>query len=118
MDTYERAKIADVIQEQDFNAGSEVIREGDDGSVFFLIIYGEAYATKVIEGKQKDVKQYKAGDYFGELALLKNAPRAATVIAKSQLKLASIDRDSFRRLLGPLDNILMRNISSYQNYIQ
>jgi cAMP-dependent protein kinase regulator len=64
------------------------------------------------------VRQYKAGDFFGELALLKNAPRAASIFAKSELKLASIDRDSFKRLLGPLDNILKRNISSYLNYMQ
>ena len=38
--------------------------------------------------------------------------------AKTNLKCAVIDRDSFKRLLGPLDNILMRNIASYQNYMQ
>jgi cAMP-dependent protein kinase regulator len=54
-------------------------------------------------GQPKEVRKYKAGDYFGELALLKNAPRAASVFAQTQLKLASIDRDSFKRLLGPLD---------------
>jgi cAMP-dependent protein kinase regulator len=54
--------------------------------------------------------QYQAGDYFGELALLKNEPRAASIIARTDLKLATIDRESFKRLLGPLDKILMRNI--------
>jgi cAMP-dependent protein kinase regulator len=44
------------------------------------------------------------------LALLKNEPRAANVIAKSKVKVAKIDRDSFKRLLGPLDEILMRNM--------
>jgi len=60
---------------------------------------------------------YKPGDYFGELALLKNAPRAATVVARSDLKLASIDRGSFMRLLGPLDAILQRNMGNYQNFV-
>jgi len=71
----------------------------------------------LISGKPKEVRQYKTGDYFGELALLKNAPRAASVYARTQLKVASIDRDSFKRLLGPLDQILMRNMASYQNYL-
>ena len=64
-------------------------------------------------GKEQEVMQYKSGDYFGELALLKNEPRAASVFAKTQLKVATIDRDSFKRLLGPLDQILMRNMQAY-----
>lgn len=117
MDNYERAKIADVITQTNFEKDEQVLKEGDDGAVFFLIISGEAYATKLIQGQQKEVRQYTAGDYFGELALLKNAPRAASVFARSDLKLASIDRDSFKRLLGPLDTILMRNMSSYKSYL-
>ena len=118
MDSNERAKIADVIQERDFQPGQKVLTEGEAGNVFYLIISGEAFATKVINSEEKHVKDYKAGDYFGELALLKNMPRQASVVAKTVLKCAVIDRDSFKRLLGPLDNILMRNIASYQNFIQ
>ena len=50
MDNYERSKIADVIQEHNFAPGQQVIKEGDDGSVFYLIISGEAFATKNIMG--------------------------------------------------------------------
>jgi cAMP-dependent protein kinase regulator len=65
----------------------------------------------------KQVKSYKPGDYFGELALLKNEPRAANVIAKTKLKVVSLERNSFKRLLGPLDQILKRNMDSYGNYL-
>jgi len=61
--------------------------------------------------------RYKSGDYFGELALLKNAPRAANVIATTKLKVASLERSSFKRLLGPLEEILKRNIEAYKNYV-
>ena len=114
VDSYERAKMADTIKEQDFNKGQRVIAQGDEGNDFYLILSGEAYASKVMAGgKEQEVMQYKAGDYFGELALLKNEPRAASVFAKTQLKVATIDRDSFKRLLGPLDQILMRNMQAY-----
>lgn len=58
--------------------------------------------------------QYKVGDYFGELALLKNEPRAATIIAKTECKVLSIDRRTFKGLLGPLEEMLKRNVAKYQ----
>ena len=57
--------------------------------------------------------EYKVGDYFGELALLKNAPRAANVIAKSECTVVWIDREGFGRILGPLEEILVRNTQKY-----
>lgn len=60
--------------------------------------------------------EYKYGDYFGERALLKNEPRAANVIAKSDCVLVSMDRHSVKRLLGPLEQLLKRNFEIYEKY--
>jgi cAMP-dependent protein kinase regulator len=54
---------------------------------------GEAEATK---GGGSPLMHYKRGDYFGELALLNNKPRAATIRAITNCKCASIDRQSFK----------------------
>ena len=64
-----------------------------------------------------EVFKYKDGDYFGELALLRNQTRAASVKATSPLMTVSLDRDSFKRLIGPLDTILKRNESRYKDYM-
>mgnify|MGYP001553073280 FL=1 len=83
-----------------------------------MLVEGEAVATKTLEPGHppKEVKHYKPGEYFRELALLKNEPRAANVIAKTKLKVVALDRNSFKRLLGPLDEILKRNMDAYNNY--
>ena len=48
MDHYERSKLADAIKEHSFKAGDVIIREGEEGNVFYMIIEGEAIATKTI----------------------------------------------------------------------
>lgn len=61
---------------------------------------------------------YEKNSYFGELALLRDTPRAASIIATSDnVVVASIDRASFKRLLGPLEKILERNTDRYNNFV-
>lgn len=115
MDEYERAKLADAFKEEWYTPEQVVITEGEEGNTFYLVMSGQAIATKAIEvGKPPiQVCVYGPGDYFGERALIKNEPRAANIIAKSQLHLVALDRQSFKRLLGPIEEILKRNIGLY-----
>lgn len=103
---YERSKIADALETQKFPAGTTIIKEGDVGEAFYLLESGEAEAYK--NGIQQPVKQYRKGDYFGELALLNDAPRAASVISKTEVKVATLGKDGFQRLLGPVESIMRR----------
>ena len=74
----------DAVKPATYNEGEYLIKEGEEGNIFFLLESGEAYATKVLKPGEPATKvmEYKKGSYFGELALIKNAPRAASVIAK------------------------------------
>ena len=54
---------------------------------------------------------------LGEIALLLDRPRAATVVAKGQLKCVKRDRGRFERVLGPCSDILKRNISQYNSFV-
>lgn len=118
MDTYERAKLADAIKEEWYEEGDYVITEGQAGDVFYLVMSGSAVATKTLEPgtPATQVYEYKEGDYFGERALLKNEPRAANIVATTRLQLVALERKSFRRLLGPIDTILKRNMENYSKF--
>jgi cAMP-dependent protein kinase regulator len=80
----ERSKLCDCLRIQTFDAGQKVIREGETGDTFFMIIEGEAEALKSNpkSGKEELVFEYKPKMYFGELALLRDVPRAASIVAK------------------------------------
>lgn len=84
-----------------------------------MVMHGTAVATKTLEPGKPAVKvlEYTEGEYFGERSLLKNEPRAANIVATSQLQVVSLDRKSFRRLLGPVELILQRNMESYSKYM-
>ncbi|TPX13275.1 uncharacterized protein E0L32_006248 [Thyridium curvatum] len=103
---YERSKIADALETQKFPPGTTIIKEGDPGHSFYLLESGEADAFK--EGTDTSVKRYGKGDFFGELALLNDAPRAASVVSRTEVKVATLGKSAFQRLLGPVEGIMRR----------
>lgn len=116
MDVYERNKIADALQTETFQDGEHIVKQGEPGDRFYLLVDGKAVAMKsFVKGQEpKKVMDYAAGSYFGELALLKNEPRAASVISQGPCTCATLDRKSFGRLLGSLEEILKRSADKYE----
>merc|ERR1712087_846088 len=99
MDPYERSQLADALQVESVGDQTTVMSQGEIGDKFYIVEEGAAAATK--DGAE--VMQYGVGDYFGELALIKDQPRAATVVTKADSKLLTIDSSSFKRLLNVND---------------
>jgi len=119
IDPYELGQICDALKSKNFKKGEYIIRQGDPGDVFYILDEGKAHAEKTFEdGKTANVKDYESGGFFGELALLKNEPRAASIVADTNCRCLSLDRMAFKRLLGPLENILQRNSENYIKYMK
>lgn len=117
IDSYELSQICDALKVEKVKQGTRIITQNEEGNKFYILEDGEAFASKVIEGKEEIVLEYKKGMYFGELALLKNEPRAANVDAKTDCVLLTLDRMAFKRLLGPLETLLKRNSEAYVKYV-
>jgi len=119
MDPYERSKLGDAVQEETFAKDHKIITEGEEGSIFYLISEGTASAYKKAEGQEKKVKDYTRGNYFGERALLTSEMRAASIVVTSdECTVLTLQRDTFNRLLGSLEDILRRNMEEYQKMVE
>ncbi|KAF8933255.1 cyclic nucleotide-binding-like protein [Dissophora ornata] len=119
LEPYERHKIADALESVYFDDGEVVVKQGDQGDNFFIIESGEATVVKCNdEGVEYPMPGLGPGQYFGELALLNDMPRAATVRAKGRLKCATLGKRAFVRLLGPVVEIIKRNSGNYQTIEQ
>jgi CRP-like cAMP-binding protein len=78
-----------------FSKGAQVVRAGARGDALYVILDGGAQ----VKTPSGHTRKLAAGDYFGELALLDGAPRAATVTATGVLTTARIGRTAFQKLL-------------------
>jgi ABC-type multidrug transport system fused ATPase/permease subunit len=82
-----------------FEAEEEVVRQGDDGDTLYVIARGSVEVLVRVGTGQRRVNVLNAGDYFGEMALLDDRPRAATVRTLGPAHLYSLTRNDFLALL-------------------
>jgi signal transduction histidine kinase len=95
-------------QVHSYPAGTVLCREDQTESTFYMILEGEVEVTKSINKSEDRLLQtLKAGDFFGEMALIHNAPRAATVTAKTDLVALELDKESFDTVLKRSSSIAL-----------
>lgn len=98
----EMAIVVNAMQGVDHAEGATVITEGEPGAVLYVVEAGQLDCyKKLTKGSDEEtyLKTYEPGDAFGELALLYNAPRAATIKAKTNCALWQLDRDTFNHIV-------------------
>eukprot|EP01104_Vermistella_antarctica_P010458 TRINITY_DN279_c1_g1_i2.p1 TRINITY_DN279_c1_g1~~TRINITY_DN279_c1_g1_i2.p1 ORF type:complete len:396 (+),score=86.76 TRINITY_DN279_c1_g1_i2:127-1314(+) len=118
LDPYERLTVADALESVNFKKGEVIVRQGDIGDIFYIIVEGEVQVTQQApDGTVGVVGVLQSSDYFGEIALLTHRPRAATVTALCDLKCVQLHRERFQRVLGPCEDILRRNLEAYNRYM-
>lgn len=116
---YERAKIAEALEEVQYPAGFVIVRQGEAGDTFFIVATGEVRCTiKGENNEEVEVARYTAGNYFGERALVNNEKRAATVTAVTAVTCLYLNRDAFATLLGPFEEIFKRREVQYRSASQ
>lgn len=92
-------KLADRMERAEVAPGTTIVREGDAGDRFFVLLAGVAGVSQSSLGQRSVLR---AGEYFGEVALAMGVPRTATVTAMTPCVVASCDATTFDELLRPL----------------
>jgi uncharacterized protein YhbP (UPF0306 family) len=81
-------------------AGEVIVRQGGPADKFFIVVDGEVEVSSEHEGQPRTVASLGPGHFFGEVSIIRDTPRAATVTAKSSAKLLVVERDTFRDLVA------------------
>jgi CRP/FNR family cyclic AMP-dependent transcriptional regulator len=87
--------IAGLARETSFAAGTTIVREGDSGDSFIVIVTGGA----MVEQGGREIRSLGRGDFLGEIALIDGRPRTATVTATEPVDALVVDRTAFERLM-------------------
>lgn len=103
--------IANIVEVVPFHENDQIIKKGEKGDIFYMIKEGVVLCTNA--GSSNGEIELKAGDHFGERALLLDEPRAANVIAKTNVICFAIVREAFSSIIGPLKNLLETSLASY-----
>lgn len=93
------AELAGRLEREDVAPGATVVREGDPGERFYIVLSG---MLSVLQEGIGERRMLRPGDYFGEVALALGIPRTASVRAVTPAVVASCDSDAFDELLRPL----------------
>uniref|UniRef100_A0A3Q3MN92 cAMP-dependent protein kinase type II-alpha regulatory subunit n=1 Tax=Mastacembelus armatus TaxID=205130 RepID=A0A3Q3MN92_9TELE len=120
----ERMKIVDVLGVKQFSDAERIITQGDKAECFYIVESGEVKImmkskTKAdhADNAEVEIARCSRGQYFGELALVTNKPRAASAYAVGDVKCLVIDIQAFERLLGSCKEIMKRNIAHYEEQL-
>jgi serine/threonine protein kinase len=108
LNTQQLQRLADLLNEAKFVDGQYIIRQGEVGENFYLIIKGSCDVTiNGADGEpEKTVFHLQENSYFGERALLTDEPRNANIIAKGAVTVVYIGKAAFEEVLGPLATII------------
>eukprot|EP01059_Diplonema_ambulator_P032963 TRINITY_DN669_c0_g1_i2.p1 TRINITY_DN669_c0_g1~~TRINITY_DN669_c0_g1_i2.p1 ORF type:complete len:540 (+),score=180.43 TRINITY_DN669_c0_g1_i2:40-1620(+) len=109
---YERLQLADALETMEWENGDVIMRYDEPGEYMYIVLGGAVDVVGREGSKKLKVCRFEYGNHFGELEFLNNHRTVADVIAVGKTKTARLNRKHFELCLGPIKDILRRNINT------
>jgi uncharacterized protein YhbP (UPF0306 family) len=93
-------RIIATLQSVEVPAGQEIVKQGNPADKFFIVIDGEAEVVREEQGAERQLATLTPGALYGEVAIMRDQPRSATVRARTNTRLLALERDAFRDLIA------------------
>jgi HEAT repeat protein/ATP/ADP translocase len=106
--------VANLAREEWYPENTVIIQQGEEGNVMFVIVEGTLDVVRTANGAEQVLAQRGPGDFVGEMAVIESAPRLATLRTQSDVRVLSIDGETFKGILRERPDVslaVLRNIS-------
>jgi len=106
--------VAEIAHEEWYPQNTDIFRQGEDGSMMFVIVDGRLQVVRNMDGKDQILAERGPGDFLGEMAIIESAPRSATLHTQSEVRVLAIDDETFKGILRERPNVsfaVLRSLS-------
>lgn len=114
-------QLAASLQPEPLEDGAVLFKEGDQADKFYIVESGEVVISRLVDGEDVVISRREPGEYFGEIALLQNRPRTATITASMDTCLLSLEAEQFQELTShfmQLGETISRTSSRRLTFVQ
>ncbi len=91
--------VAEIAREQWFPNNTAIFHEGEKGDMMFIIVSGHLHVVRSANGQDQVLAQRGPGDFVGEMAIIESAPRSATLLTQSDVRVLALEGESFKGIL-------------------
>ena len=106
--------IANIAREEWYPPNTTIFQQGEEGNGMFVIVKGNVYVLRTVNGAEQVLAQRGPGDFVGEMAVIESAPRSATLRTQSEVRVLAIDGETFKGILRERPDVsfaVLRNVS-------
>jgi hypothetical protein len=107
-------RVAEIAREEWYPQNSVIFHQGDEGNMMFVIVDGNLQIMRTVNGAEQVLAQRGPGDFVGEMAIIESAPRSATLLTKTDVRVLAIDGETFKGILRERPDVsfaVLRSVS-------